>query len=204
MATDGAAAKPKLSGKLMQLKARAAQAQPQAQPSLCHAADALACACAPLLHLRHRAAQFMQRSVEKDRVVEAETATVRRRTLSRVAAASLGPPPPPLLAHACRPDLAAAQAAAAVAEHWVVEGRDGTSQAWCVRASGSLLRVTARPVALTTNRAHRFRRCGVVSAPRSTVIMEGDPKPGALMGRMSFRREPVRPAAGCVSCALGD
>jgi hypothetical protein len=78
MAQD-AGAKPKLSGKLMQLKARTlacAGLPQQPQPSRLTRPR-----CLP------RFAQFMQRAVEKERVVVAETAQARRvRRAARAAA----------------------------------------------------------------------------------------------------------------------
>ena len=53
-----------------------------------------------------------------------------------------------------------------------------------VRCSATAAAALARPC--TRCGAHR-----VSPARRSTVIMEDDPKPGALLGRMSFRRGPA-------------
>jgi hypothetical protein len=71
-----------------------------------------------------------------------------------------------------------------VSEHWVADRRDGTAQVWCAPQLRRMqapqhTRSRARPAA--PPRAARRSR-------GSTVIMEDDPKPGALLGRMSFRR----------------
>ena len=68
----------------------------------------------------------------------------------------------------------------------------GGRNATVVRRSAT---ATCRPCPCACGGAHR-----VSPARRSTVIMEDDPKPGALLGRMSFRRAPAMLSARVRMC----
>ena len=172
MAQD-AGAKPKLSGKLMQLKARARR-------SLLHARSVACCVPCGLTFARfavHAArggerppggaragAGARQRRCRANSCCEAKQPPWRGGS-----AAALTRPPPP---RRPRP---------------------------LYQSTGSQLRRAQRSAGAPQrcSRLHGFALCQGVDAHRegparrSTVIMEDDPKPGALLGRMSFRRVPA-------------
>jgi hypothetical protein len=124
-----------------------------------------------------RSAQFMQRAVEKERVVVAETAEARRvRRAARAAA-----PPQALPGRAVRRMSSRAarrprpQAVAVVSEHWVADGRDGTAQGWCVCAR-------ARTAQRRLGRAHAAFALRHASASPQHCHHGGRPQAGRADG----------------------
>ena len=176
MAQD-AGAKPKLSGKLMQLKVRICDAACVQCAALQHAACRVLCGLSLRPSAVH-AARGGERPPSRARA-GAGARHVRCRASSRCEATQ-----PPRQCSSAAPltrPRRAPQAAPVISEHWVAPA-EGATQRWCAAA------LQPQPLACPCARCGAHRGS---PARRSTVIMEDDPKPGALLGRMSFRRAPA-------------